>query len=238
MKHHIISAAVAAAVSTGMAAGAATAQEFKGDITLGYSAFWDNTSANRISGEGAFEFGLSDRASVQLDLGLYGFGATNSEGTNFVLHGIYDVNPQGSAGVFLGVDDLNGSSVDFYGVEYGQSFGTGGVEGYIARGEEAGVTGTVIGVEGEFALSDQFGLGVKLDNADFDGAVDITRLGVKGIYALGQGSSVFAEVGSLRASAFGLTGSEAFVGVGLSINLGGEEATFGRRGLLNLLPGL
>ncbi|NBE06899.1 hypothetical protein [Paragemmobacter ruber] len=234
MKKHIITAAFAATLFCSVA----SAQEFKGDITLGYSAFWDEMSVNRISGEGAFEFGLSDRASVQLDLGLFGFGASNAEGTNLVLHGIYDVNPQGSAGAFLGVDDVDGSSVNFYGVEYGQSFGTGGVEVYLARGKEAGVTGTVIGVEGKFALSEQFGLGVKLDNADFDGAVDVTRLGVKGIYALGQGSSVFAEVGSVRADAFGLTGSEAFVGVGLSIEMGGEEATFGRRGLLSLIPGL
>ncbi len=234
MKYHILTTAFAVTLSAGMA----TAQEFKGDITLGYSAFWDDMSVNRLSGEAAFEFGLSDRASVQLDLGLYGFGATNFDGTNFVLHGIFDVNPQASAGLFLGIDDVNGSSVDFYGLEYGQSFGTGGVEAYLARGEDAGVTGTLIGVEGKFALSDQFGLGVKIDNADFNGVLDVTRFGVKGIYALGQGSSVFAEVGSLRADGFGLSGSEAFVGLGLSIEMGGEESTFGRRGLLALIPGL
>ncbi len=234
MKNHIISTAIAVALSAGMA----SAQEVKGDITLGYSAFTAETSANRISAEGSLEFGVSERASVQLDLGLYGFGATNTNGTNLVLHGIFDVNPQGSAGLFLGLDEIDGDSTDFYGLEYGQSFGTGGIEAYVARGKDAGVTGTVIGVEGEFAVTDSFGLGLKLDNADFNGVVDLTRFGVKGIYALGQGSSVYAEVGSVRADAFGLSGSEGFVGVGLSIGLGGDEATFGRRGLLNLVPGL
>ena len=236
MNLHTI-AAFAAAVSTGLAAGAATAQDFKGDITLGYSAFTEDTSVNRLSAEGAFEFGISDRASVQLDLGLYAFGATETQGSNLVLHGIYDVSPQASAGLFLGIDDIEGASADFYGVEFGQSFGAGGFEAYIARGEDSGVTGTVIGVEGKFALSEQFGLGLKLDNADFDGMVDVTRVGVKGIYALGQGSSMFAEVGSLRADAFGASGSESFVGVGLSFDMG-TEATFGRRGLIGLLPGL
>lgn len=234
MKNHMITTAFAVTLSAGVAA----AQEFKGDITLGYSAFTQDTSVNRLAAEGAFEFGVSDRGSVQLDLGLYGFGASNFDGTNLVLHGIYDVNAQGSAGLFLGLEEVDGDSIDFYGLEYGQSFGTGGVEAYVARGEDAGVTGTLIGVEGEFAVSDSFGLGLKLDNADFDGALDVTRLGVKGIYALGQGSSVYAEIGSLRADAFGLSGSEGFVGVGLSIGLGGDEATFGRRGLLNLIPGL
>ncbi len=234
MKNYTMTTALAVALSAGMAA----AQEFKGDITLGYSAFTEDTSVNRLSADGAFEFGVTDQASVQLDLGLYGFGATNFEGTNFVLHGIFDVSPEASAGLFFGMEDLQGVDIDFYGLEYGQSFGTGAVEVYLARGEEAGIDGTVFGIEGKMALSDSFGLGVKFDNADFNGAVDVTRIGVKGEYALGEGSSVYGEVGSLRASGFGLTGSEPFVGVGLSIDLGSDEATFGRRGLINLLPGL
>lgn len=234
MKNHIVTTAIAVAFSAGIA----TAQEFKGDLTLGYSAFTEETDVNRLSADGAFEFGLSDQASMQLDVGFYGFGFSSFEGVNMVLHGIYDVNPTGSAGVFLGFEEVEGDSINFYGLEYGQSFGTGGFEAYLAQGEEAGVTGTVIGVEGTFALSDSVGLGLKLDNADFDGVLDVTRFGVKGIYALGQGSSVYAEVGTVRADVFGFSESEGFVGVGLSFAMGGEEATFGRRGLLNLIPGL
>lgn len=235
MKQYIISAALAATISTGMA----TAQEFKGDITLGYSAFWDDTDFNTLSGTGSFEFGMGDRASVQVDLGLYGFGFANEEGTNLVLHGIYDVNPQGSVGLFLGVDSAAGVRDEFYGIEYGQSFGTGSFEVYAARGEDAGVSGTVIGAEGLFSVSDSFGIGVKLDNADYSGQFEARRIGVKGNYGLGQGSSVFAEIGTARIEDGTTTLlNEPFVGIGLSFNLGEGKATFGQRSQFALIPGL
>ena len=69
MNRQLFAAAILAAFSTGTA----KAQEFKGDITLGFSAFWDDTRVSALSGTGAFEFGITDRASVQVDAGLYGF---------------------------------------------------------------------------------------------------------------------------------------------------------------------
>lgn len=233
MNRQLLAAAVVAAFSCG----AASAQDFKGDITLGYSAFLDDTDFNTLSGTGAFEFGMGDRASAQLDLGIYGYGFVGLEATNVVLHGIYDVMPQSSVGLFLGLERAAGSTTDFYGLEYGQSFGAGGFEVYAGRGEEAGVRGTVMGVEGSFAVNDAVGIGLKLDNADFNGVADVTRLGVKGTYAVGRGTSLYGEVGTVRADVLGLSNSEPFLGVGMSFNLGNDEATFGRRGLLNLLPG-
>lgn len=233
MKNIMITTAIAVAFSAGMA----TAQEFKGDINLGYSAFWDDTDFNTLSGTGSFEFGIADRASVQLDLGLYGFGFAGVEGANLVLHGIYDVHPQGSLGLFLGVDSAAGARDSFYGIEYGQAFGTGSVEAYIARGEEGGVDGTLIGAEGLFAVNDSFGIGVKLDNADYGGQLDARRIGVKGNYALGQGTSLFAEIGSAQIETRTARLSEPFVGVGMSFNLGAGKATFGQRSQFALLPG-
>jgi hypothetical protein len=234
MKKHMISTAIAVAFSAGIA----TAQEFKGDITLGYSAFWDETDLNTLSGTGSFEFGVTDQASVQVDVGLYGFGFVGLEGTNLVLHGIYDVNPQGSLGLFLGVDSAEGEQQEFYGLEYGQAFGAGSVEGYVARGEDSGVDGTVIGVEGLFAVNNSFGIGVKYDNADFGGALDAQRFGVKGNYTVGQGTSVFAEIGSAKYDDGVTRVSEPFVGIGLSFNLGEGKATFGQRSQFALFPGL
>lgn len=233
MNRQLLAAAVVAAFSSG----AAFAQEFKGDITLGYSAFLDDTDFNTLSGTGAFEFGMGDRASVQLDLGIYGYGFVGLEATNVVLHGIFDVMPQGSAGLFLGMERAAGGTTDFYGLEYGQSFGAGGFEVYAGRGEDGGLRGTVMGVEGNFAVNDAVGIGLKLDNADFGGVADLTRFGVKGTYTVGRGTSIYGEVGTVKAASLGLSNSEPFVGVGMSFNLGSDEATFGRRGLLNLLPG-
>lgn len=229
---------LAAVVLMASASSSVWAQDFKGDMTLSYSAFLDDTDFNTLTGTGSYEFGIGDRASVQLDAGIYGYGFVGVEGLNLVLHGIYDVTPQASAGLFLGVDRAAGDTTDFYGIEYGQSFGSAGFEAYVGRGEEAGLSGTVMGLEGKFAVNDAVGLGVKLDNADINGQLDVTRFGVQGNYALGQGTSVYGEVGTVRADVFGLSESEPFIGVGLNVKLGSGEATFGRRGLLPLLPGL
>lgn len=226
------------AVLAALSAGAAFAQDIKGDITLGYSAFLTETSLNTLSGTGSFEFGIGDRASVQVDLGLYGFGFSGLEAGNLVLHGIYDINAQGSVGLFLGVDAANGARDDFVGIEYGQSFGTGSFELYGARGEEGGVSGTVIGGEAAFSLANGWGLGVKADSADYGNALEASRLGVKGMHALGQGTSVFAEIGTARVSNGALSVSEPFVGVGMNFQFGGDKATFGQRSQFALFPGL
>lgn len=220
------------------AATQAQAQEIKGDLTLGHSFFTDESNASKTYAEGALEFGVTPNASVQLDLGIYQLGLIDENATNLVVHGIYDVHASGSLGGFIGVDRLLGETTTFYGVEYGQSVGTGSVEGYVATGDEAGIDGTVIGVESEFLIGSEFGLGVKLDHADFEGRLSATRFGVKGLYGIGDAGKLFAEVGSLRGTIEGASASEPFVGVGLTVNLGQDEATFGRRGLFNLIPGL
>lgn len=218
--------------------GMAQAQEIKGDLTLGHSFFTDDSNASRTYAEGALEFGVAPMASVQLDLGIYQLGLIDENATNLVVHGIYDVHDSGSLGAFVGMDRLVGEDATFYGVEYGQSLGSGSIEGYVATGDEAGVDGTVIGVESEFLVGSEFGLGVKLDHADFEGTLSATRFGVKGLYGIGESGKLFAELGTLRGEVGGVSASEPFVGVGLSVNLGQDEATFGRRGLFNLFPGL
>lgn len=234
MKKQLFAAAVAAA----SVCAPVLAQEIKGDITLGYSAFWDDTSLNALSGTSSLEVGIGQRASAQLDFGMYGFGFSDSEAANLVLHGIFDVNAAASVGLFLGVEDFAGDRYDFYGLEYGQGFGAGSFEVYAARGEDAGISGTVIGAEGTFAVNDLWGVGVKLDNGEFDNTVEARRVGVKGIHALGQGTSLFAEVGSATISAGGASVSEPFVGVGLNFKFGSDKATFGQRSFSGLFPGL
>lgn len=214
------------------------AQEFRGDITLGYSTFWDDTRLNTLTGTGSYELGFGESASAQLDLRAYGFNWAGVEAGNVVLHGIYDLAPTMSAGVFVGYENFAGDRYDFYGLEFGQSLGTGGFEVYAARGEEGGVSGTVIGAEGSYPVNGMWDIGVKLDNADFGTALDVRRFGVKGSFALGSSTSLFAEVGSARMSVPGASVSEPFVGVGLNVRLGGGKATFGQRSLAGLVPGL
>lgn len=233
MEKQLLAAAFVVAASSG-----AFAQDFKGDITLGYSAFWDDTSLNTLSGQTSLEFGIGDRASVQVDLGLYGFGLVGVEGGNATLHGIFDVTPASSMGLFLGVDALANARDEFVGIEYGQSFGAGSFEVYGARGKEAGVSGTMIGGEALFAVNDIWGVGVKADTADYGGVLDATRIGVKGNYALSQSTSLYAEVGTARLDNGATSVSSPYVGVGMSFNLGRDKATFGQRSQFALIPGL
>lgn len=216
----------------------AQAQDIKGDLTLGHSFFTDESQVSKTYAEGAVEFGVTPKASIQMDLGFYGLGVLDENATNLVLHGIYDTHATGSVGAFVGVDRLAGVSANFYGIEYGQSLGSGSVEAYAGTGDQGGVDGTVIGVESEFLIGSEFGVGVKLDHADFEGTLSATRFGVKGLYGIGDAGKVFAEIGTLRGDISGVSASEPFVGVGLTVNLGQDESTFGRRGLFNLFPGL
>jgi hypothetical protein len=71
------------------------------------------------------------------------------------------------------------------------------------------------------------------------GGAALTRIGVKVDHDLNQSLNIHAEVGSLKASAFGLSGSDTFVGIGAKIKFGADRGTtFGKRGLLDMIPGL
>jgi hypothetical protein len=210
-----------------------------GELSIGHSVFVDDTDFARSSLEGSVELGFSKNIGVQVDAGLSNFDAISETSTAFAVHGIYHFNDSTSAGVFVGTEELASESNTFYGAEIGTEFTQGDVEGYFQFGEDSGVDVTVIGVSGSYQLNDTFALGASFDYVEFDGGVDLTRVGVRGDFAVGQQTDLYAEAGSLSADAFGLSDSEAFVGVGAEFNFGAERgATFGRRGFARLLPGL
>jgi hypothetical protein len=210
-----------------------------GEVSIGHSVFIDDTDFARSSLEGSVELGFSKSIGVQVDAGISSFNVISETSTAFAVHGIYHFNEATSAGVFVGTEELASESDAFYGAEVGTEFTQGDIEGYVEFGEDSGVDVTVIGLSGSYQLNDTFALGASVDYVEFDGGIDLTRVGVRGDYAVGQQTDLYAEAGSLSADAFGLTGSEAFVGVGAEFNFGAERgATFGRRGLARLLPGL
>lgn len=209
-----------------------------GEVQLAYSAFWENTDASKAVLEGAVEFGFNRNFGVQLDLGFHNLNLAEETGTNGVLHAIFHLSDRTSVGAFYGMDRLLGESIDFYGLELGQEGRNFDFEAYVGLGEEAGGSGTVVGLSGRYNVNEAFSFGLALHRVDIEDS-DATRIGITSEYAMTPGFALAAEFGTVDATLFGTSDSEAYFEVGATWRFGAERgATFGKRGLLELLPGL
>jgi hypothetical protein len=234
---------IASLIAVGTMATPAVALEVSGgDVNLKYSTFIQkifDTRLDAFSIDGAIELGFNKNFAAQLDLAYYSFGATDTNGNNAVLHGIYHLNDDASFGAFYGQDDFEGFDTDFYGIEAGYEKGRFEVEGYISAGEESGIDGTVYGVYGAYDITNGFDLTGALEKADFDGGVSLARYEIGVRYNAAPSTAFTATIGSANGDVLGASGSESFVTVGAEFTIGAERgATFGRRGLLRLIPGL
>ncbi|SDW20266.1 porin [Litoreibacter albidus] len=210
-----------------------------GSVDLGYSAFADDTDFSKLSLQGSVEAAFTRNFGAQLDLSYHDFNFVNDSGSNMTLHALYHVNEVASLGLFYGRDSDGSTDIDFYGIEGGYEFNNFDAEMYLATGEEAGISGNMFGLEGRYAINEKTGLGGSIDRVNFDGGVDATRIGVKVDHDLTETFNLNAEVGTARLSVPGLSGTETFVGIGAQFKFGAERGTtFGKRGLLDLIPGL
>lgn len=232
---YVIPMAIAA---MGLAHGALAVEVTGGTAEIGYSTFTSNSNVSRTFGAGGLEVGFTRAFSLQFDLAFYGFNAVNDTGRSATIHSIYHVNDTTSLGFFIGNDDVSGIDANFYGIEGGFELETLDAELYLASGDDNGISGSLMGVSLKHDLGNSFGLTGQLDHADFNGGIDFTRFSVGVSYDLSPTAVLYGEVGSLSASALGLSGSESFIGIGARINFGADRGvTFKRRGLLEFLPG-
>lgn len=233
---------LALASAVALTAAPVLAGEFTGgDIDLSYSAFTDDTDYAKAQLDGSFEYGINRSFGVQVDGAAAAFGFIDETGSNVTLHGIWHTGTAGSAGIFVGSDRIDGESTEFYGLEYGMDVGGGfGVEGYAAFAEDHGEDGALYGIKGEYAFANTgFSVAGTLDYLDLDSGISATKLGVTGNYALSPTGSIYAEVGNVNLDIGPIDDNEAYVGVGARIHFGAARgATFDRRGLIQLLPGL
>ncbi len=210
-----------------------------GDVSIGHSVFVDDTDVARSSLEGSVELGFGRSFGLQVDAGINHFNFVGENTTTVTVHGIYRLGDSTSAGLFIGADEVENESLSFIGAEVGHEFGRAGIEGYFAVSDEADSLGDAIGVSGKFQATDTIEVGASLDRLDLGGGDDLTRFGLRGDLAVGEQTGLFAEVGSLNLDSGGASDSEAFVGVGATFSFGANQgATFDRRGLSRLLPGL
>ncbi len=210
-----------------------------GDLSIGHSVFIDDTDIARSSLEGSVELGFNRSFGVQIDAGLHRFNFAGENSTTLTVHGIYHLSDATSAGLFIGADEVANESVSYIGAEAGHDFGRAGIEGYFALGNEFGSLGDTVGISGRFQATDTIDVGASLDRVSLGAGDDVTRFGLRGDLAVGEQTGLFAEAGSLNADVGGASDSEAFVGIGATFSFGANRgATFDRRGLSRLLPGL
>lgn len=231
---------VAGAMASGMFASAAMAAEVTGNyLDLGYSTFTDSDIGSKFYAAGSAELGFTREFGVQLDLGVYRLDEISETGYNGTLHAIYHASDALSLGVFYARDDVDGSDTDNYGLEAGYDLSNAiGLEGYVSRLDFSSEDGTLLGAQIKGTVAPQLELSASIDYLDAPADIDLTRFSIGAAYNVGQGANVYGEVGSARASIGSQSDSEAFVGVGLRLNFGAKRGTtFGRRGLLDLLPG-
>jgi hypothetical protein len=221
-----------------MAASTAAALEFiGGNVKLGYSGLTKDMDYSRAGLTGQAEFGIAPSFSLQTDVGVSKFFEAGETEHNLTLHGIWH-DGVADLGVFYGAERVSGDTKNFYGFEVGQQTELFDVELYVGRGENFGWDGIMGGVSGRYALTPQFGLGLSYDRADIEN-LDLSRVAVQADYAVTSDITVGAELGSFRADLDDSWGRETFVGVNAKMSFGAAQGTsFGRRGVLNIIPGL
>jgi hypothetical protein len=234
---------MAAFLSIGLGAAPACAIEVAGgSVGLSYSAFTDDTEHHRLSFEGSAELAFSPTVSGQFDLGRDKFGMADMASTTLGLHGIYHLSKSTSFGAFYTSEDVEKDAVstnsDVYGIEFGHMVGRTEFESYVGLGDTGKVDGTVLGLSGRFEMSNGIGLAGSFDYVDVTG-LEAGKIAVRLDNNVSDNLNLYVEVGSAKARAFGIAESEPYVGLGGKILFGAEKgATFERRGLSRVLPGL
>ncbi len=231
-------AVLAALISTPVAA-----VEFTGgSIDAGYSQFTDGTLGKRFSLAGSAELSITKSFGIQADIATYNFQETNISGQNLTLHGVFHISPDASIGGFYGQDKLSAVKTEYFGIEAGYDFGRVDLEGYISSGSIQNLSGsssTLAGAELRGAVTNEVFLTAKFDYLDAPVGINGSRFSVGADYTFQDKVTVYGELGSGRAQIGNASGTEPFVGIGLRFNLGTDRGTtFGRRGLLDKIPGL
>ncbi len=228
-------------------AGSARAQEVDvtgGELRFGYGRMAGDEGGDtpsKTSLEGAMSFGFGDRFGAQADLALDRFNAEKVYGQSLVAHGALAISPLTHVGVFAGYERADGADATFFGAEVAVDTGVTAIQGYVQAGTEhgTGAEGTIWGLKGHQGITPQLDLGGRLHLGSFGGDVDVTRVAATAGYRLGPAARIEAELGTADVDVPGLgRRDDAYLGVQATFTFGpGQGATFGRRGLLDLIPG-
>ncbi|PZX16036.1 hypothetical protein LX81_02308 [Palleronia aestuarii] len=240
----IHTAAVAALVLSSVSA--AAQQVTGGEVSLTYSryaeeqevSFGDDETLSRRSLAGSAEIGINREFSLQGDLGFHDFQFIGETGTSLGLHAIFHANPTSSIGVFLVTESLDSADNDLFGIEAGSALGAIDTELYLALVDGDADGDAVFGLKGAYAVTPQFSLGAGFDHIGGDD-LSVSQIALTADYDVTDTVRIAAELGTSETDYDGFEANDAFFGVTASYRFGAARgATFERRGLLELIPGL
>lgn len=210
----------------------AAAQGFSGaELSAGMLAYTEDTNLGASSYAGSLEFGLFAGIGVGADIARHTWRGEEGNSTSYTLHGMYEVTPDATAGLFVGQDRRDLGETDVYGIEGATSISGIGIEGFVGRYDGDLGTGTMLGLNGAFAFTDALSATAAAGVVNGEGAT-MNTVSLGGEYSFGSGPIVYAEVGQQDLGDDPAT----FISLGARIELG-QGTTFGGRGLTDLLPG-
>ena len=231
------------------AASGVHAQEIAGgELRFGFERFINEDSAipgpgdadGKLSMEGSLELGFG-AAAAQLDLTLDRYGIYDERGEGGVLHGIYNLPNGAAVGGFYGVEKNDVSDFSFYGIEGAMEMAGYGVEGWLmhAENDDADIDGTIVGIEGGYDLRDFWRTGAKVVYGEFDDDENLSRYALTNEFRFSENATFTTEFGRFDNDAPGSADIEGtYVAFMTTFSFGpGRDTTFGRRGVVDLLPG-
>ncbi|MGR3713373.1 MAG: hypothetical protein ACU0A6_09665 [Shimia sp.] len=224
------------------AAGSAAAEFNGGEVRLGYSQFFDEligTSVSKTTLDGSFEYGFTEEFALQLDLGISEFGASNFSGDSYTLHGMYGIGDAVTLGAFFGRDSIDILSIKYAGAEIAYENGPIELEAFGMSDLEDGGTVRVFGLYADYDLNDRIAFTANLVTGSFDSAANVDRYSVGMRYNVSNAVALTADVGSFRASSFGVSDSEPYFSLGAEFGFGKNGGTtFSKRSIISQIPGL
>jgi hypothetical protein len=207
-----------------------------GTVGVSYSQFTgDNvTDLNKTSLTGSLNVGFTRQFSMQGDVSFNHFDAADSNVNNVALHGIYHANASTVFGAYYGQNTGSGDRLDYYGLEAGHDFGQFGAEAYVSHASEDGVSGSLYGVSGRYAVNDALGVNVAFDKLSVEG-LDAHRAQIGVDYTVSNAVTLSGDIGQAKVES---TGSQTYVAIGAKLNFGKHKgATFQQRDLTRIVPG-
>lgn len=234
----MISKAVSAALLVVGMSGAAAAQGFSGgDLGIEIYTLSEDDDLGHTTYFGGGTFEITPGLAVEGDFGIHRSNGLSTDATNTTAHGIYNIDGMTAVGVFLGRDWQDGADTTLYGVEATTQALGFGVEGFAGLAD-TDETATVFGASGDYELMNGITFTGDVGLVSRDGST-ANRLSAGAEYALGQqGPRLYGEIGRVGFGEDSPRDSATFVGLGARIDFGpASGTTFGRRSLLEVIPG-
>lgn len=209
---------------------ASFAQGFVGaELSAELAAMTEDHALGVTSYGGGLEFGLFSGLSVELDLAANDWRGFRGRSSTMTLHGVYEILPGTSVGLYWSRERLSDQTANAYGIEGAMSFGDLDLAGHLGHYEADTVSGELFGIDAAYSLGHAFALTGGLKSVS--GAEDFTVTSLGGEYRFGNGPIVFAGIDHESSD----TDSDTYLSIGARIELG-DGVTFGRRGVSDGRP--